>query len=100
MPGRRDQHSGCVGAHLVANDLCDFLLLSLPDNDTHSHEHGPDAPVASIADADRQLERLAHAAGGIDAFLDSHAVIAVADHPPAPPARTPPPPPPPTGPSH
>ncbi len=88
LPGRRDQHSGCVGAHLVANDLCDFMLLSLPDNDTHSHEHGPDAQVASIADADRQLERLAHAAGGIEPFLDTHAVIAVADHSHAPVDRT------------
>lgn len=80
MPGLRDQHSGCVGAYLVEHDLFDFLLFSLPDNDTHSHEHGPDAQVASIAEADRQLERLAHAAGGLDAFLEQHAIIVVADH--------------------
>jgi hypothetical protein len=35
LPGQRDQHSGCVGAHMVENDLFDFMLLSLPDNDTH-----------------------------------------------------------------
>ncbi len=80
MPGYRDQHTGCVGAYLVENDLFDFLLFSLPDNDTHSHEHGPDAQVTSIAEADRQLERLVHAAGGLDAFLADHAVIVVADH--------------------
>lgn len=80
MPGQRDQHSGCVGAHLVENDLFDFLLLSLPDNDAWSHRHGPHAQVSSIANADRQLERVAHAAGGIDAFLERHAVIVVADH--------------------
>jgi hypothetical protein len=80
LPGVRDQHSGCVGAHLVEHDLFDFLLLSLPDNDTHSHKLGPDAQVTSIGAADRQLDRLVHAAGGIDAFLDDHAVIAVADH--------------------
>jgi hypothetical protein len=80
MPGLRDQHTGCVGAYLVEHDLFDFLLFSLPDNDTHSHEHGPDAQVASIAEADRQLERLVHAGGGIDAFLEEHAVIVVADH--------------------
>ena len=34
----------------------------------------------SIAAADRQLERLMHAGGGPDAFLDEHAVIVVADH--------------------
>ena len=88
MPGMRDQHAGCVGAYLVEHDLFDFLLLSLPDNDTHSHKNGPHAQVASIADADRQLERMMHAGGGADAFLDEHAVIVVADHSHAPVERT------------
>jgi hypothetical protein len=80
LPGVRDQHTGCVGAYLVEHDLFDFLLFSLPDNDTHSHGNGPHAQVASIATADRQLERLMHAGGGVDAFLAEHAVIVVADH--------------------
>jgi hypothetical protein len=80
MPGMRDQHAGCVGAWLAARDLYDFLLLSLPDNDTHSHEHGPEAQGASIAGADAQLARVAEAAGGLDRFLETHAVIAAADH--------------------
>jgi hypothetical protein len=80
MPGLRDQHSGCVSAHLVENDLFDFLLLSLPDNDTHSHKYGPDAQVTSIHEADRQIERVMHAGGGPDRFLDEHAMIVVADH--------------------
>ena len=84
LPGIRDQHAGCVGAYLVEEDLFDFLLLSLPDNDTHSHRHGPHAQVTSIAAADRQLERLFHAGGGTDRFLDEHAVIVVADHSHAP----------------
>jgi hypothetical protein len=79
-PGLRDAHAGCVSAHLVEHDLFDFLLLSLPDNDTHSHRHGVDAQVASIAAADRQLERVMHAGGGVEAFLDEHAIIVVADH--------------------
>ena len=62
----RDQHAGCVGAYLVEHDLFDFLLLSLPDNDTHSHKHGPHAQVASIAAADRQLERVMQAGGGAE----------------------------------
>ena len=49
LPGVRDQHAGCVGAYLVEHDLFDFLLLSLPDNDTHSHSNGPHAQVTSIA---------------------------------------------------
>jgi hypothetical protein len=84
MPGIRDQHTGCVGAYLVENDLFDFLLFSLPDNDAWSHKNGPHAQVTSIAAADRQLERLMHAAGGPDAFLDEHAVIVTSDHSQAP----------------
>ena len=80
LPGIRDQHSGCVGAYLVEHDLFDFLLLSLPDNDTHSHKHGPDGQVTSLAAADRQIERVMHAAGGPDAFLEDHAVIVCSDH--------------------
>ena len=80
MPGQRDQHTGCVGAHLVERDLFDFLLFSLPDNDTHSHRRGPYAQVTSIASADHALERIMHVAGGVDAFLADHAVIVVSDH--------------------
>jgi hypothetical protein len=80
MPGVRDRHAGCVGEYLVRHDLFDFLLLSLPDNDNHSHKLGPDSQVAAIAQADRQLMRLFAAAGGADAFLADHAVIVVADH--------------------
>ncbi len=80
MPGIRDQHTGCVGAYLVENDLFDFLLFSLPDNDAYSHKNGPHAQVTSIAAADRQLERLMHSAGGPDAFLADHAVVVCSDH--------------------
>jgi hypothetical protein len=80
MPGQRDQHTGCVGAYLVEHDLFDFMLASLPDNDTYSHKRGPYAQVTSIASADRALERIMHAAGGPDAFLDEHAVIVMSDH--------------------
>ena len=66
--------------YLVEHDLFDFLLLSLPDNDTHSHKNGPFAQVASLAAADQQIERLMHAAGGPDAFLEDHAVIVCSDH--------------------
>ena len=80
MPGQRDRHTGCVGAYLVEHDLFDFLLFSLPDNDTHSHKAGPDGQVVSIAEADRALERILHVAGGVDAFLEDHAVIVMSDH--------------------
>jgi hypothetical protein len=80
MPGIRDQHTGCVGAYLVEHDLFDFMLFSLPDNDAWSHKNGPHAQVTSIAAADRQLERLMHAAGGPDAFFEQYAVIVTSDH--------------------
>jgi hypothetical protein len=84
MPGVRDRHSGCVSAYLVENDLFDFLLLSLPDNDWYSHKHGPDAQVQSIAQADLQLARMMNAGGGVDEFLREHAVVVMADHSQAP----------------
>lgn len=80
LPGVRDKHTGCVGEFLVREDLFDFLLFSLPDNDTWSHKYGPHAQVESIAQADRQLMRMFDAAGGVDAFLADHAMIVCADH--------------------
>jgi hypothetical protein len=80
IPGMRDQHAGCVGSHLVEHDLFDFLLLSLPDNDAHSHKNGPHAQIQSIAAADAELWRVMEAGGGADAFLDEHAMIVMADH--------------------
>ncbi|RKQ92457.1 putative AlkP superfamily pyrophosphatase or phosphodiesterase [Solirubrobacter pauli] len=80
LPGVRDQHSGCVSEFMVQQDLFDFLLLSLPDNDTHSHKYGPFAQVDSIAAADKQIARVMDAAGGPDRFLEDHAVIVCSDH--------------------
>jgi hypothetical protein len=84
LPGARDQHTGCVGAYLAEHDLFDFMLFSLPDNDAYSHRNGPHAQVTSIAAADRQIERLMHAAGGPEEFLENHAVIVTSDHSQAP----------------
>jgi hypothetical protein len=84
MPGIRDRHSGCVSEYMVEHDLFDFLLLSLPDNDWHSHKRGPEGQTSSLAQADLQLARVANAAGGLDRFLEQHAVIVMADHSQAP----------------
>jgi len=88
MPGVRDRHSGCVGAYLAEHDLFDFMLLSLPDNDWRSHRSGPDGQQRSLALADIQLARVLGAAGDLDAFLDEHAVIVMADHSQAPVSAT------------
>ncbi|HEY7892203.1 MAG TPA: alkaline phosphatase family protein [Solirubrobacteraceae bacterium] len=80
MPGVRDRHSGCVCAYMVENDLFDFLLLSLPDNDWYSHKRGPEGQLRSLASADLQLARIMDAGGGVERFLEDHAVIVMADH--------------------
>jgi hypothetical protein len=80
LPGARDQHTGCVGSYLVEHDLFDFMLFSLPDNDAWSHKNGPQAQVTSIAAADRQIERMMHAGGGPEQFLEDHAVVVTSDH--------------------
>jgi hypothetical protein len=80
IPGNRDGYAACCGAELLKEDLYDFFLLSLPDNDNYSHQHGPGATVESIAKADRAFATYAEEAGGLDEFLDSHAVILLADH--------------------
>ncbi len=79
-PGTRDEYSACCGRELVANDLFDFLLFGLPDNDYHSHKFGPEGQADSIVLADAAFAELVEVAGGFDRFLAEHAVIVVADH--------------------
>jgi Type I phosphodiesterase / nucleotide pyrophosphatase len=79
-PGTRDEYSACVGRELVEQDLYDLMLFSLPDNDYHSHRYGPAAQVDSIAHADHCFGSIVEATGGIDSFLDDHAVVLLADH--------------------
>jgi Type I phosphodiesterase / nucleotide pyrophosphatase len=79
-PGTVDEYSACCAAELAGQGLFDFLLFSLPDNDRHSHRHGPDKMVDSIAAADRAFAKLVEAAGGLDGFLTDYALILMADH--------------------
>jgi hypothetical protein len=80
IPGSRDGYAACCSAELLKDDLYDFLLLSLPDNDNYSHRHGPEESVESIAKADHCFTKFVDAAGGLDDFLDTHALVLVADH--------------------
>ncbi|HEU4598891.1 MAG TPA: alkaline phosphatase family protein [Solirubrobacterales bacterium] len=80
IPGNRDGYAACCAAELLREDLYDFLLLSLPDNDNYSHRHGPEATVESIAKADSCFATYVEEAGGLDEFLAGHAVILLADH--------------------
>lgn len=80
IPGNRDGYAACCAAELLKEDLYDFLLLSLPDNDHYSHRYGPEASVESIAKADSCFADFVEEAGGLDEFLEGHAVILLADH--------------------
>jgi hypothetical protein len=80
IPGNRDGYSACCSAELAKSDGFDFLLFSLPDNDNYSHRYGPEASGESIAKADHCFGKLVEAGGGLDEFLDRHAVILLADH--------------------
>jgi hypothetical protein len=79
-PGTRDPYSGCVAAFCERNDLYDFMLFSLPDNDHFSHHHGPAETITSISRADAHFTDLVDAAGGTEQFFSDHAVILMADH--------------------
>jgi Type I phosphodiesterase / nucleotide pyrophosphatase len=80
IPGSRDGYSACCAAEMAKGGDYDFLLFSLPDNDNYSHRFGPEASTESIAKADHCFAKLVEAAGGLDAFLDQHALILLADH--------------------
>jgi Type I phosphodiesterase / nucleotide pyrophosphatase len=80
IPGSRDGYSACCAAELERNGDYDFLLFSLPDNDNYSHRNGPEASVESIAKADHCFSKLVEAGGGLEPFLDDHALILLADH--------------------
>jgi predicted AlkP superfamily pyrophosphatase or phosphodiesterase len=88
IPGNRDGYSACCAAELARTDSYDFLLLSLPDNDSYSHRHGPEGSVESIAKADHCFTKLVEAAGGLDEFLRTHALILLSDHAQTPVDRT------------
>jgi hypothetical protein len=80
IPGSRDGYSACCAAELERSGDYDFLLFSLPDNDNYSHRFGPEASVESIAKADHCFAKLVEAGGGLERFLDEHALILAADH--------------------
>ena len=80
VPGKRDMYSACCAAELISRDRFDFMLLSFPDNDNYSHRYGPLESVNSIEKADLCMAEVIRAAGGFDSFLDTHALILLADH--------------------
>jgi hypothetical protein len=79
LPGVRDQHAGCVGAHLVEHDLFDFLLLSLPTTTRTRTRTGRSR--RSRRSPPPTADRARDARGRRpEAFLEDHAVIVCSDH--------------------
>ena len=91
-PLRQPRPTGCTSEHGAARDESLGLRrrgagesglrlppLRLPDNDFHSHRHGPEAQTESIAKA-ASTSRASSRPQGVDAFLRDHAVILTADH--------------------
>ena len=58
----------------------DFLLAYFADNDYRSHEVGPIAAVPVIERIDKGLGEFFERAGGMDRFLETHAVLLTSDH--------------------
>ncbi|HEX5585426.1 alkaline phosphatase family protein [Gaiella sp.] len=78
--GSIDAYAAAVGRWLVTRDGFDFLLFYLSDYDYASHLAGPDTARTVLARCDAAVGGLVDAAGGLDAFLDRYAVIAISDH--------------------
>ena len=47
-----------MAEELVREGAYEFLLFSLPDNDFHSHRHGPAGTLDSIGKADAMFARV------------------------------------------
>ena len=77
---RHDRHATAIGRWLVARDGFDFLLYYLPDVDQAQHKHGPAGALDAVRAADDSIAGLVGAVGDVDAFLQSHAVVLLADH--------------------
>lgn len=67
--------------HLAENRAFpDFTLAYFPKNDFASHRLGPEAAHEQLTSFDARLGQMLAEYGGIDAFLDEHALIMVGDH--------------------
>jgi predicted AlkP superfamily pyrophosphatase or phosphodiesterase len=78
--GTIDDYATAVGRWLVTRDGFDVLVYYLSDLDFASHVHGPDGTRDALRKADRAVQALADAAGGIEAFLERYAIIVCSDH--------------------
>lgn len=79
--GFQDNTTMAILKHLIKKDqLPDFTVAYLPDNDWDSHELGPDNAVFTLENVDTLLGDLFELKDGIENFLDEHMVVIVGDH--------------------
>lgn len=62
------------------DDLPDFTVLYLPDNDNNSHEIGPGAAVERLAETDAMLGEIFEAYGGLEPMLRDVTIVLTGDH--------------------
>jgi len=77
-----DDASTATLLHQLADsgDGGDFVLAYFADNDFRSHEVGPINAVPVLEQIDAALAGFFERAGGLDRFLESHAILLTSDH--------------------
>lgn len=78
--GINDEHAAEVGAMLVRERVAPFNLVYFFKGDSITHHKGLGAQRRWIEQADRYVERIFAAAGGLERVLEEYAVLALSDH--------------------
>lgn len=78
--GINDEHAAEVGAMLVRDQVAPFNLVYFFKGDSVTHHKGLGAQRRWIERADRYVERIFAAAGGLERVLEEYAVLALSDH--------------------
>ena len=78
--GINDEHAAEVGAMLLREEVTPFNLVYFFKGDSVTHHKGLGAQRRWIERADRYVERIFDAAGGLERVLAEYAVLALSDH--------------------
>jgi hypothetical protein len=79
--GMDDDSTGAMLCHLAAErSLPELTVAYFADNDYVSHEVGPVSALPVVERVDKVLGQALEAGGGLDAFLQTTAVIITSDH--------------------
>lgn len=78
--GINDDYAAEVGVRLISERTSPFTLLYFFRGDQMAHHEGLAAQRRYLSRLDGFLGRVVAAAGGMDAFLEDYAVLAISDH--------------------